>query len=387
MNNYKIVFISNYFNHHQKYLSEELFKLTNGSYCFIETEPIEEERLKMGWGENEAPDYVKQSYLSDEKLRECRDIIDNADCIITGSAPEFLLDNRKKSGKLIFRYSERLLKKGFEPLKYPLRYLRFHKNTPKNANIYLLCASAYTAADYAKFGLFKDKTFKWGYFPEAKRYEDIEEIINSKKKNSILWVGRFLDLKHPDAAIRASKKLKENGYKFELNIIGTGAMKQGLKNMISDYCLENEVHMLGTMKPEQVREHMEKSQVYLFTSDRNEGWGAVLNEAMNSGCAVVASHAIGSVPFLLKNGENGLIYKDGDEEDLYNKVKLLLDDSDLCNKYGKEAYLTLTDTWSAAIAAKRFVELSESLLNNETSSLFTVGPCSKANIIKDDWFK
>ena len=322
MNNYKIVFISNYFNHHQKYLSEELFKLTNGSYCFIETEPIEEERLKMGWGENEAPDYVKQSYLSDEKLRECRDIIDNADCIITGSAPEFLLDNRKKSGNLIFRYSERLLKKGFEPLKYPLRYLRFHKNTPKNANIYLLCASAYTAADYAKFGLFKDKTFKWGYFPEAKRYEDIEEIINSKKKNSILWVGRFLDLKHPDAAIRASKKLKENGYKFELNIIGTGAMKQGLKNMISDYCLENEVHMLGTMKPEQVREHMEKSQVYLFTSDRNEGWGAVLNEAMNSGCAVVASHAIGSVPFLLKNGENGLIYKDGDEEDLYNKGKL-----------------------------------------------------------------
>ena len=63
------------------------------------------------------------------------------------------------------------------------------------------------------------------------------------------------------------------------------------------------------------------------------------------------------------------------------------DDSDLCNKYGKEAYLTLTDTWSGAIAAKRFVELSESLLNNETSSLFTVGPCSKANIIKDDWFK
>ena len=157
--------------------------------------------------------------------------------------------------------------------------------------------------------------------------------------------------------------------------------------MISDYCLENEVHILGTMKPEQVRDYMEKSQIYLFTSDRNEGWGAVLNESMNSGCAVVASHAIGSVPFLLKNGENGLIYKDGDEEDLYKKVKSLLDDSDLCSKYVKEAYSTLTDTWSAAAAAKRVVELSESLLNNKTSSLFKVGPCSKANIIKDDWFK
>lgn len=388
MNNYKIVFVSNYFNHHQKYLSKELFKLTNGSYCFIETEPIEEERLKMGWGENEPPDYVKQSYLSDKKLRECRDIIDNADCVITGSAPEFLLDNRKKLGKLIFRYSERLLKKGFEPLKYLLRYLRFHKNSPKNANIYLLCASAYTAADYAKFGLFKNKTFKWGYFPETKRHEDINALINSKKKDSILWAGRFIDWKHPDTVVRIAKRLKENGYAFEMNIIGTGTMEQKLKNMISDYKLENEVHMLSSMKPERVRKYMEKSQIYLFTSDRNEGWGAVLNESMNSACAVVASHAIGSVPFLLKNGKNGLIYKDGNEEDLYKKVKLLLDKPDLCRQYAANAYSTMINEWNAETAAKRFIELAESILSgNKRPDLFNDGPCSKAETLKENWFR
>ena len=43
--NLKIVFISNYFNHHQKYLSEELNSLTKGNYYFIETEPMESERL------------------------------------------------------------------------------------------------------------------------------------------------------------------------------------------------------------------------------------------------------------------------------------------------------------------------------------------------------
>lgn len=46
----KIVFLSNYFNHHQQSLSNELFSLTNGNYYFIETMPIEEERVKMGWG-------------------------------------------------------------------------------------------------------------------------------------------------------------------------------------------------------------------------------------------------------------------------------------------------------------------------------------------------
>ena len=79
--------------------------------------------------------------------------------------------------------------------------------------------------------------------------------------------------------------------------------------MIREKKLEDCVHMLGAMSPDEVRKHMEQANIFLFTSDRNEGWGAVLNEAMNSGCAVVASHAIGSVPYLIKNGNNGYIYE------------------------------------------------------------------------------
>ena len=44
-----IVFLSNYFNHHQKPLSDELFSLLKGNYYFIETMPIEEERVNLGW--------------------------------------------------------------------------------------------------------------------------------------------------------------------------------------------------------------------------------------------------------------------------------------------------------------------------------------------------
>jgi glycosyltransferase involved in cell wall biosynthesis len=45
--------------------------------------------------------------------------------------------------------------------------------------------------------------------------------------------------------------------------------------------------------------------VFIFTSDRNEGWGAVLNEAMGSGCAVVAADLIGSVPYLIEHKKMG----------------------------------------------------------------------------------
>ena len=100
-------------------------------------------------------------------------------------------------------------------------------------------------------------------------------------------------------------------------------MEVKLSKMIIDEGLSNNVKILGSMSPEKVREYMEQSEIFLFTSDREEGWGAVLNEAMNSACAVVASDAAGSTNFLVVDGENGFLYKSGDIDDLYYKVKLL----------------------------------------------------------------
>ena len=114
----------------------------------------------------------------------------------------------------------------------------------------------------------------------------------------------------------------------------------------------------------------------------------MLNESMNSGCAVVADHAIGSVPFLVEHGENGLIYEDGNFEDLYNKVKRLLDHPEERAMMGKKAYKTMAEEWNAENAARKFLELSERLLSGEQRVfLFERGVCSKAEILRDNWFK
>ena len=204
----------------------------------------------------------------------------------------------------------------------------------------------------------------------------------------ILWVGRFLDWKHPDDALQVAKRLKAEGYAFTMNIIGTGELEQKLKVMIEQYQLNDCVHMLGPMPPESVREYMESSQIFLFTSDRNEGWGAVLNESMNSGCAVVASDAIGSVPYLMQDSENGLIYKSGDVNMLFEKVKWLLDNQSFAKVFGKKAYETITTEWNAEVAAKRFLNLASHILAGEKHpDLYKTGPCSKAEITKDGWYK
>ena len=380
-----LVFVSNYFNHHQRYLSDEFSKRLKDGYHFIATMPMEAERQALGWEKIDV-NYVVYSYESQEEYQKSIDLINNADVVVFGSAPHYLIKERIESGKVVLRYSERPLKKGIEPLRYLPRLIKWRKQFPNNKQVYLLCASAYTYADYKKFGMFKNRAFKWAYFTEVKQYENVLEVINNKEINSLLWCGRFIDWKHTKDALITAKRLKQDNYNFRLNVIGTGALEEQLKQYVEQNDLMENVVFLGSMSPEQVRAMMEKSEIFLFTSDRQEGWGAVLNEAMNSACAVVSSHAIGATPYLVKDGKNGLTYKSGDLENLYKKVKFLLDNKGDRQQIGENAYYTMLNEWSPEIAATRVLELCENILNKQNTDLYQDGPCSRAGLVKNNWF-
>lgn len=381
----KVTFYSNFLNHHQLPFCIEMYNYLGDEFRFVATEPIAEERLKMGYADmSELFPFSLNTYSSKDNYEQGMQLGIESDVVIIGSAPDIFIKDRLGKNKLTFRYSERIFKKGQIKVLWPRTLCSLYKHHVKykNHRLYMLCASAYTACDFNLVGAYKDKTYKWGYFPEVKQH-DIEMLL-SKKKNSIakiLWVGRLLDLKHPEQTLIVADILKKEGYNFTLDIIGDGYLKNNLRNLIEEYNLEDRVNMLGSMKPEDVRKHMEAANIYLFTSDYNEGWGAVLNEAMNSGCAVVASHAIGSVPFLIENERNGLVYKNADVQQLFACTRRLLNDSGLCERLGVEAYKTLAGTWNAKIAADRFIQLATGLLEGKNVR-FKDGPCSRAEIIK-----
>ena len=376
----RILFCSNYFTHHQIPLSDALYELTNYNYCFVAHKEMDAVRKNLGWGQGLVCPYIC-SVADAEKQTDI-------DVLIVGSFPEQLIAKYDKRAKLLFRYSERILKTGNSFIKYSKRFVHWHICNPPWRNTYLLSASAFASLDYSKFGLFRNSAYKWGYFPECRHYESVDSLIAQKDKTEILWCGRFIDWKHPDDAIKVAGLLKKAGYSFSLKFIGTGEMEQQLRRQAEEAgLLDTNVEFLGAMPPEKVRDHMEHAGIYLFTSDRQEGWGAVLNEAMNSACAVAASDAIGATPYLVKNGQNGCVYHSGDVDELFELVKRLLDNPPLQESLGHEAYRTIADLWNAEIAAKRLIKLSEAILGGEKKpNLFADGPCSKAEIIREDWY-
>lgn len=376
----KLVFVSNFFNHHQHAFSNEMYRLTKGEYRFISTATIPQERLDLGYTEIKE-DYIVHYYENSEYSQE---LIDTSEAVIFGAAHEELLKNRMKKGRIVFKYSERLYKQKAKWYTLLPRRVINHFRWERYDNLYLLSASAYAAKDYALTGNFIGKTYKWGYFPDTKRYDDIDALFDGKRENNtplILWAGRFLDWKHPDAALRVAKRLRDDGLDFEMCMIGNGEMEKMLHELITEYSLEDRICLLGPKKPEEVRTYMEKANIYLFTSDRNEGWGAVLNESMNSGCAVIANRNIGSAPYLIDHNENGLIYSNEDE--LYQYVVQLIRDPAVREKFGRNAYKTITEVWNAEVAAQRILQLKDKLIRNNQATLFEDGPCSKAPILAD----
>lgn len=373
-----ITFFSNYINDHQIPFCEAMYKLTNGEFRFVATTGMSEERKKLGYvDKSDQYPFVIKSFEGDN-YQKALQLGKDSEVVIMGEAPEEFIRDRLAQNKLTFRYNERFFKEGkwriLDPRVLKACY-QMHMRYRKK-NLHMLCASAYTTPDCNFIRSYPNKTYKWGYFPMVKRYEDIQTVMRSKKANTLLWVARLIPLKHPEYPILVAKKLKEEGYDFTLNIIGIGPMESKLRAMIEKYGLQQHVFLLGAMPAASVRQYMEESEIFLFTSNRKEGWGAVMNESMNSGCAVVASGEIGSVPYLIENGKNGWIYKKGKFKDLYRKTKWLLDNPDKRYEMGVEAYKTLMEMWNAETAAERLLALIENVKQG-TGTEFLDGPCSK----------
>jgi glycosyltransferase involved in cell wall biosynthesis len=258
--------------------------------------------------------------------------------------------------------------------------------------MYVLAASAYTAWDFKKMlGSYPGKCYKFAYFPKHPEY-DLDDLYRRKEEKAaqagattILWEGRMIRLKRADLIIKAAAILVSKGYDMRLKLIGDGDEKKSLIALSEKLNLQNIVSFEGFLAPDEARERMADAQIYVCTSNFLEGWGSVIYEALGVGCAVVASHACGATPWLVKPGKTGFVYKSGDAASLADKLEILLKNEKMRLELGKNAYEQMHQKWNPKVAAKRVIELGECLETGHPTP-FTDGPCSKAEIIKNNWY-
>ena len=376
----KVTMISNFINHHQIPFCEEMYKRLGENFTFIQTEPMEQERADMGWAvEEENIPYLRLLYKDEA---ECRRLINHCDMLLVGwQEREDLILPRIKAGKLTVRISERIYREGQWKAISPrglVRKFKEHIRFRNKKNAILLCNGAYVASDFNLIKAYPKRMYKFGYFPKFRELDwskkpPVEEL-------ELVWAGRFIELKHPEYVVRLAADMADLGLQFRIHFIGSGEMEDMLKLRVKEGELEDNVYFYGFLKPEEVRKIMDKCHIHLFTSNYLEGWGAVVNEGMNSGLAEVVCDQVGAAPYLIKHGRNGLLY-DGTYEDFRTQVFSLIDDPELISELGHNAYDTIANLWNASNAADQIINLYEGYTNNKINPP-KEGPLSVAKVIR-----
>ncbi len=384
----KVVFVSNYLNHHQIPFCNALSKQKDIDLTFIQMEMMERERVSMGWAiDIKDYDYARGYY--DDPV-DCQKLIDNSDIVIWGGVEdENYIKPRLDSGKITLRYSERIYKEGQWKFITPRGLIKKYNDHVKyrKSKVYLMCAGGYVASDFNLIHAYPGKMYNWGYFPKIDSY-DIDNLIASKgysekdedKKLELMWSGRMINWKHPDYAVEAARLLMAHNIDFHMTIIGEGPLRERLEATAEAYGVTDKITFMGFRTPEKVREYMQQADIYMLTSDQKEGWGAVLNEAMNCGCAVVCGSGSGSVVSMALHEKNAMVYRDRDIGEFLKYIGELAEDKEKRVKLGKEAYKTVKEVWNPEVAAERFRDFANELLLGRIKE-YEKGPLSRAEII------
>lgn len=160
--------------------------------------------------------------------------------------------------------------------------------------------------------------------------EKSKEIVPKNKIFTFVNVGKMRPQKRQDRLVEIAKKLKENNYKFKIQIIGNGPEEDKIKELIKKYNVEDVVELLGLqMNP---YPYIKQADCIVVSSDF-EGYSVAIKEALLLKKAVVSTNVCG-VSEMFDDGKYGIVAEIS-TEDLLDKMKNVLDKKIDINKIEK----------------------------------------------------
>ncbi|MCX5835244.1 MAG: glycosyltransferase family 4 protein [Deltaproteobacteria bacterium] len=153
------------------------------------------------------------------------------------------------------------------------------------------------------------------------------------KNRIILYVGQLIRRKGLPHLIEAMNIVREKVGNVKLLLIGQGADKDSLQDLVRQRNLTEQVLFLGAEDHEHVLAFMNVSDLFVLPS-LEEAFGIVLVEAMSQGLPVVATDVQG-VPSIVRDGVNGYLVPPRDEKALAARIISLLENARLAKEMGE----------------------------------------------------
>ena len=217
----------------------------------------------------------------------------------------------------------------------------------------VVCVSEEAANGFKeKMGIADNVSFIYNMIPTEEIIKKSNEPCQLKKRKfTIVTVGRLIPDKCHDRLLKAAKKLTDEGFDFDVWIVGGGQTETELKKLANDLSLNN-IEFTGAQ--ENPYTYMKNADLFVLTS-RREGFAIVLPEAMACGLPVLSTACTGPVE-ILENGKYGMLVENS-EDGVYEGIKRMMSEKDALEHY-------------RVMSEKRFMRFDESVILKDIKELF-----------------
>jgi glycosyltransferase involved in cell wall biosynthesis len=197
---------------------------------------------------------------------------------------------------------------------------------------------------------------------EKKRNESRSALNLLEEDRVILFLSLISKQKGSDVAIRAFSLVSREAKNIKLIVAGDGEYLHGAKQLAKELGIADKTIFPGFVRNEDTSLFYNASDAFIFPTLRLESFGIVIAEAMACGKPVIASR-IGSIPSVIEDGIDGILFKPGDYEELAMRIKSLLNDKGYHQRLSKNAYRKAIERFGL----DRMIDSTERILESAIS--------------------
>jgi glycosyltransferase involved in cell wall biosynthesis len=138
----------------------------------------------------------------------------------------------------------------------------------------------------------------------------------------LIFVGALVARKRLDLALHALGRLKNRDWTFQ--VVGDGPERRKLEDLAGELGLESRVRFLGVLENQIGRARIAGADLLILPS-HEDGWGAVINEALMAGTPAICSDACGAAD-LIRSPALGSVFRCGNVEHLASCLECFMED-------------------------------------------------------------
>jgi len=155
-------------------------------------------------------------------------------------------------------------------------------------------------------------------------------------------------------------------------IVGSGDLKESYEKAVAEKGLASRVSFAGNVSDDDLPRYYRAADMHLFPSTkRAEAFGIVAAEAAASGIPTIASDLPG-VRIVVRDGDTGLLVPPENVEELSTAILLLLEQSDLRERFGLSARQHAMQSFDWEPLIDKLVETYDSVLGQQSARTYKV---------------